>query len=116
MFERIFASAMLLIVGMSGVFVSLILLAGMIWLFKFTDERFNAWRIKSYAQKVEANPEEDGINDEVAAVIAAAVTAALKRPIMIRRMRFLGPAPDASWAVTGRLNIMASHLIPKRKS
>lgn len=116
MYEQILESVLLLVVGMGGVFASLLLLAGIIWLFKFTDERFNAWRIRTYAQKVEANPEEDGINDEVAAVIAAAVTAALKRPVVIRRMRFLGPAPDASWAVTGRVNIMASHLISKRKS
>jgi sodium pump decarboxylase gamma subunit len=116
MSDQIVESVMLLVVGMSGVFVSLLLLAGMIWLFKFADERFNAWRIRTYARKVEANPDEEGINDEVAAVIAAAVTAALKRPVVIRRMRFLGPVSDASWAVTGRLNIMASHLIPKRKS
>jgi sodium pump decarboxylase gamma subunit len=116
MADKMLESMLLLAVGMGGVFASLLILAGMIWLFKYADEQFNAWRIRTYAQKVEANPEGDGINDEVAAVIAAAVVAALKRPVIIRRMRFLGPAPDASWAVAGRVNIMASHSIAKRKS
>lgn len=116
MSERLLESFMLLVVGMGGVFASLLLLAGMIWLFKTFDERFNAWRIRTYAQKVEANPEDDGINDEVAAVIAAAATAAMKRPVVVRKVRFLTPVPETSWAVTGRVNIMASHLITKRKS
>jgi hypothetical protein len=56
------------------------------------------------------------LNDEIVAVLAASATVMLKRPISIRRVRFLEPSAEPAWAVTGRLNIMASHAISRRKS
>jgi Na+-transporting methylmalonyl-CoA/oxaloacetate decarboxylase gamma subunit len=109
-------SLLLLIVGMGGVFAALILMAGMIWTMRSSDDWLNALRIRRYAKKVEEKPPEDEITDEIVAVLAAATTAALRRQVRIRKVRFLGTQPAGTWAVTGRLNVMASHQISRRKS
>lgn len=115
MFEKLFESVLLLIVGMGGVLLSLSAFAVMIWLFKVLDEKFNAYRIRHYSETIEIKPAEDELNDELIAVIAAAATAVMKKPVVIKKIHFLNQAAGSSWAVTGRLNIMASHLISKRK-
>jgi Na+-transporting methylmalonyl-CoA/oxaloacetate decarboxylase gamma subunit len=115
--ENIIESLLLLVVGMSVTITVLGALAGLIWTLKFVDEKVNSRRIKTYADKVETHKVDVDMNDEVVAVLAAAASVMLKRPISIRRVRFLKPAADeAAWAVTGRLNIMASHAISRRKS
>lgn len=73
-------------------------------------------RVKGHAEKVETHQGDADLNDEVIAVLAAAANVMLKRPVSVRRVRFLVPAPEPAWAVTGRLNIMASHAISRRKS
>ena len=115
MMESLIESSLLLVVGMVGVFAALLLMAGMIWALKSSDEWINSLRIKKYAQKVEANQVEVDMNDEIVAVLAAAATTALKKPLRIRKVRFLGADQRGAWAVTGRLNVMASHQITKRK-
>jgi sodium pump decarboxylase gamma subunit len=109
-------SLQLLVIGMSVTLAVLAGLACLIWLFKAVDERLNARRIKSYAEKVETHKVDVDLNDEVVAVLAAAATVMLKRQVSVRRVRFLVPAAEPAWAVTGRLNIMASHAISRRKS
>lgn len=113
MTEKLFESLLLLVVGMTGVFISLSLLAVMIWMIKTADEKINLLRILSYAKKVEVQPDE--INDELVAVISAAVFTTLKKPVVIRKIRFLDNRAGDAWAVTGRVNIMASRPIRKRK-
>jgi sodium pump decarboxylase gamma subunit len=114
--ETLVAALMILVVGLSATFLCLLFLSAMIWSFKSIDERLNMWRIQRYAQKVEGDPHSDGVRDEIVAVIAAAITAAVRRPIVIRRVRFLESDRTGSWAVTGRINVMASHAITRRKS
>ncbi len=115
--ENFFESLLLLVVGMSGVFASLVFLAGMIWLFRFADETLNRRRIKKYSQQVELHEVVDEVNDELVAVITAAVSSTLRKPVIVRRVQFLNQkSSGGSWAVTGRVNIMASHAIAKRKS
>jgi hypothetical protein len=75
----------------------------------------NARRIRKYEAGVAAATE-DEVNDEIVAVIAAAATVAIRHPIVIRRVRFLQSGRSPTWAVTGRLNVMASHAISRRKS
>lgn len=115
--ERLIESLLVLALGMTGVFSSLILLAAMIQVLKVVDERLNRRRIEQYAREIEtksAGAEE--LNDEIVAVVTAAAVATLKKPVAIRRMRLFDSREAGAWAVTGRLNIMASHAIPKRKS
>ncbi len=115
--ERILESLLVMLVGMTGVFTSLVLLAGMIWFFRWADEGLNAWRIKKYAEKVEAERVEDEINDELIAVLSAAAATALRKSVVVKKVQFLSQkTTGGSWAVTGRLNVMASHAISKRKS
>lgn len=114
--SMILETLLLLVVGMGVVFAALFLLAGMIRAMEWTDRRINAFRIRTYAEKVETHKVDEEINDEVVAVIAAAVTAAIRKPVVVRRIRFLSDGPAPAWSVTGRLNIMASHAIAKRKS
>jgi Na+-transporting methylmalonyl-CoA/oxaloacetate decarboxylase gamma subunit len=116
MLENLLESSLLLVAGMVGVFSALFLMAGMIWLMKSSDEWINALRIRTYARKVETKQIEDELNDEIVAVLAAAATMAVKRPLRIRKVRFLGTQERGAWAVTGRLNVMASHQITRRKT
>jgi sodium pump decarboxylase gamma subunit len=112
---NLLGSAVLLMVGMIVTFVVLSLLAGMIWLFKTVDDFVNRRRITRYAEQVEAKKIEGDVNDEVVAVIAAAVATVMKSPVTIRRIRFLRSAGPATWSSSGRLSVMASHAISKRK-
>jgi sodium pump decarboxylase gamma subunit len=116
MTENILESLRLLVVGLLGVFAALLLLAAMIWAFRAVDEGLNKRRIRKYSAQVESKQVDTDLNDEIVAVIAAAATATLKKPIIVRRVRFLHAHPVGAWAVTGRLNVMASHSIAKRKS
>jgi sodium pump decarboxylase gamma subunit len=113
--DQFVESLLLLVVGMAVTLTALSSLAGMIWAMKWADEKLNAHKIRTYAQKVETHQVDDEVNDEVVAVIAAAATAAMRKRVTIKRITFLSPAPGQAWAVTGRLNIMASHAIAKRK-
>jgi sodium pump decarboxylase gamma subunit len=113
--ENFVESLLLLTAGMAVTLTALSFLAGMIWAMKWGDEKLNARKIRTYAQKVETRQLDDEVNDEVVAVIAAAATAAIKKRVTIKRITFLSPGPGQAWAVTGRLNIMASHAIAKRK-
>ena len=114
--DNITESLLLLVVGMSVTLVVLSALAGLIWFLKNADEWLNSRRIKNYATKVDTHKVDVDLNDEIVAVLAASATVMLKRPISIRRVRFLEPSAEPAWAVTGRLNIMASHAISRRKS
>ena len=116
MTDPIVEAVLLMVAGMSAVFSALLLLAGMIRLLEWTDTRLNSLRIRKYAEKLESHQIEDDVNDEVVAVITAAISTTLKQPVIVRKIRFLNSGPGPAWAVTGRLNIMASHAIAKRKS
>ena len=104
---------LVVLVGMASVFASLSLLALLIWAVRSADEALNARRIRSYAATVSELPEEE-INDELVAVVAAAM-AAIKQPLEVRRMRFLGPETGRTWAATGRLTIMGSHAVQRKR-
>jgi sodium pump decarboxylase gamma subunit len=116
MTDPIIEAVLLLVVGMSIVFSALVLLAGMIGFLEWADTRINSLKIRKYAERVEAHQVDDDVNDEVVAVITAAITTTLKQPVVVRKIRFLSSGSEPAWAVTGRLNIMASHAIAKRKS
>jgi hypothetical protein len=52
---------------------------------------------------------------ELIAVLTAAAEAALNKPIKITTISFLSNPESRMWSVSGRINIMASHLNVKRK-
>jgi Na+-transporting methylmalonyl-CoA/oxaloacetate decarboxylase gamma subunit len=51
------------------------------------------------------------VDNELVAVLTAAATAVLKKPIRVRRVRFVSrqPAGSAGWVSQGRSGIMGSH-------
>ncbi len=114
--QNIIESLLLLVVGISVVFTALLILAGMIRMLDWIDRSINALRIRKYSAKVETLQIDDDVNDEIVAVLSAAVTTVLNQQVRIRKIRFLSGGPAPAWAVTGRVNIMASHAISKRKS
>jgi Na+-transporting methylmalonyl-CoA/oxaloacetate decarboxylase gamma subunit len=114
MWNNLTESILVLVVGMCGVFASLLLLAGMIGLFRWADEFLNRRKIRSYSQKVETQKVSADFNDEIIAVIAAAAEATLKRPVVVRKMRFIEDAGDGAWSASGRSNIMSSHVIDRK--
>jgi Na+-transporting methylmalonyl-CoA/oxaloacetate decarboxylase gamma subunit len=116
MLDLLFVASLVLLVGMTIVILSLLLFAGVIVALRTSDERFNLFRIRRYSARVEAKPEELDVNDELVAVLTAAATVAIRKSVRIRRMRFLDARAAGAWTSTGRLNIMASHAVPKRKS
>ncbi len=115
MLNLLLDASLVLVVGMGVVVLSLLMFAGLIVVLRASDERFNIFRIRRYNAKVEAAPAHEGVNDELVAVLTAAAAVAIRKPVRIRRMRFLDTASAGAWTSTGRLNIMASHAIPKRK-
>lgn len=117
MFDTFLQSLILLVVGMGGVFCALLLLAGMIWLLKSADDWTNRFRIRRYAREAATHAEEgEGLNDEIVAVVTAAAMAAARRRVRVKTVRFLTPLTAGAWSSSGRLSIMASHQIARRKS
>jgi methylmalonyl-CoA carboxyltransferase large subunit len=57
-------------------------------------------------------PAEEGISEEVLAVISAAIAAYLGKKPSIRQIRLLG---TAAWAQQGRVTIQASHTLSARQ-
>jgi Na+-transporting methylmalonyl-CoA/oxaloacetate decarboxylase gamma subunit len=60
------------------------------------------------AQPIAAPAEDLGLTPELVAVIAAAATAALRRPVRVHRIRYDADPSGAAWVQQGRLTIMAS--------
>jgi sodium pump decarboxylase gamma subunit len=116
MVDLLLEATLILAVGMLVVFLSLLLFAGLIVALRAADEQFNLFRIRRYTRRLAATPEPQEVHDELVAVLTAAVTVAMRRPVRIRRMRFLDGGAPGAWTSTGRLNIMASHHVPRRKS
>src|SRR5512133_1950632 len=54
-------------------------------------------------------------SDELIAVLTAAAHETLKAPVIVKSFTFLSNTENPMWSVSGRINIMASHLISKRK-
>jgi Na+-transporting methylmalonyl-CoA/oxaloacetate decarboxylase gamma subunit len=116
MADFLIETTLILMIGMTVVFLSLLMFAGLIVALRSLDERFNLFRIRRYTAKVESTPDRQDVNDELVAVLTAAAAVAMRKPVRIRRMRFLESTPAGAWTNVGRLNIMASHAISRRKS
>ena len=116
MLERLNEALLVMLIGMTSVILTLLLMALLIQAGKWLDEKINAVRIRRYSAKIEKQTTGDELNDEIVAVITAAVITTYRKKIRVRKIRFLDHTTQPTWAITGRLNIMGSHLITKRKS
>lgn len=116
MSDFLFESLIILLVGLLAVLLSLTLFAILIEIIKRLDEKANALLIRWYSKRTQSDETTDEINDELIAVLTAAAYLSIHKPVLIRRVHFLNDRGGTAWSVTGRLNIMASHLIKKRGS
>ena len=56
-------------------------------------------------------PQQDGLDPDTLAVIAAAAYATLGAPIRIHRVHAHADEADESWGQAGRMDIMVSHQV-----
>lgn len=62
----------------------------------------------------EINTDENTIlDDEILGVITAAAFIALKRPAVIKSIKFLENIPNTDWSAYGRIKLMNSHITNK---
>ncbi len=103
----------LMIVGMGVVFASLCVLLLLISALRRVSER-TAAEAQPDGDAPLANVDVDeGVTPELVAVLTAAATAAVDRPLRIRKVRIASTAPGAAWLSGGRAALMATRK-PKR--
>jgi len=105
----------LMVVGMLIVFVALVLLMAVIRLIDMATAGSAPATEPAAAPKPVAPVEEEGVNEELLVVLAAAATAALRRSVRVRRVRLVKRS-DGSWVAGGRQGIMTSHRPHLRRS
>ncbi|MBK6846323.1 MAG: OadG family protein [Proteobacteria bacterium] len=120
--DALIESMWLLLVGMGGVFAALLLFAGLFATLSALDRRLTRWRARRAAEPAAAaNPgaqlggDEPREAEELVAVLAAAASVALRRRVRVRTVQRLAPGTGNPWATAGRLTIMASHAMDRRK-
>ena len=59
-------------------------------------------------------PPTPATDPRLVAILTAAATATLKRPVAVRAVRYAGRSRDSTWARQGRRTIMSSHQ-PRRR-
>jgi hypothetical protein len=78
---------------------------------------FGFWKRRATKPSLHIAPRisSETIDDETIVVITAAVSETLQKSIRVRRIQFLHGDGASAWSVTGRLSLMGSHLITRRK-
>ena len=102
----------LMVVGMTVVFLSLLLLLGMIQVIRKAADSPAVITPSSPSASPPA-PDVQGLTPELIAVLTAAATAVVHQPVHIQRVSVLNPNAS-TWAQSGRRNIMTSHQPHKR--
>lgn len=93
------------VIGISVVFLALLLIALCIRLLAIFEDKPE----KKSEKPVEAE-EDDEITEELVAAITAAVTVSTGRRVRIKRIRYRDKPPEATWSHQGRVTVMASHI------
>jgi sodium pump decarboxylase gamma subunit len=116
--DRILYALELTVVGMTSVFVVLIFFSLLIWFMKYVDAKITENKIKKSVvndEDLQTEIIEDNDNDELVAIITAAIQMSVSKKAKIKHIHFLGhQAHDGKWATAGRLNVMSSHNLNKR--
>ena len=116
MLERLLYTLELAVVGISVVFSALIFFSFIIWLMKFIDAKISEKKTQKTLVDIQPESQEIEENDEnLVAVIAAAVYVVLGKKARVKHIQFLdNHAQEGNWAASGRLSVMSSHNINKR--
>jgi len=115
--ERILEGFLVLIVGMGGVLLTLFIFylimeainKGETYLLDYQKQK--AERAKLAALQNKSLEEED----ELIAVITAAISAAITSKVVVKKIRFIRSQPVSPWAAIGRMNLISSHNIQKHQ-
>ncbi len=116
MFERLAEAIVVMIVGISAVFSSLVFFYLLIVILMAVDKKINAKKVLSKLKPTSIVKDEESlevINPEIVAVIAAAAYEMFNKPIVIKKIHYLNQSAGTSWAESGRLTVMGSHNIRK---
>lgn len=115
--ERILEGFLVLIVGMGGVMITL-------FFFYLIMEGINKGE-KLYLEYQHKKAEKERLlrmanieqtdDDELIAVITAAISVALSSKVKVKQIRFIRSQPVSPWATIGRMHLISSHNIQKNQ-
>ncbi len=125
-FELLVQGVQLTLVGLTVVFIGLLLLVGVVSLFRLieqpkdkpqaqstaTDSALPVSRAISAADEVARQisaATDAGVSPTLVVVLAAAAHELLGQPVRITRVRYRATPSDQGWARLGRVGIMAGH-------
>lgn len=109
------------VTGMTVVFIALLMLVGVVTLFKRLGEQRQAKPAEpSAATKTAAPPAPaapaGSIPPHLIIVLAAAASEMMGQPVRVTRIRYRQLESDVGWARQGRIGIMAGHQNVQRKT
>ena len=94
---------------MIGVLIFFVALALVCFLFRyFASSLFDKWNNVSKPVYEETADEDE----ELIAVISAAAAIAIKKSVVVRKIKFVGSHQDNAWSQGGRVTVMGSHSVP----
>jgi sodium pump decarboxylase gamma subunit len=115
--ERIIEGFLILIVGMGGVLLTLFIY----YLIMEAINKGEKFLIEYQKQKAEraklAASKSSGceMDDELITVITAAISTAIEKKVIVRKIRFIKSQPVSPWSAIGRMNLISSHNIQKHQ-
>jgi sodium pump decarboxylase gamma subunit len=113
----------IMVVGMLVVFSALAVLMGLIELINSLTAEKKSAAIAAPASKPDTTDDIDTMapvqgtahDPHMIAILTAAATAALRRPVAVKSARLVSTPPDSAWARQGRRSIMGSHRPYRRR-
>jgi|DewCreStandDraft_4_1066084.scaffolds.fasta_scaffold00292_10 Na+-transporting methylmalonyl-CoA/oxaloacetate decarboxylase gamma subunit len=111
--EKLIEALLILFVGMTSVFLSLLFFYIVIFMIREVDEKLNNFLVQKKLVPTKLDTEKAQIKPEIVAAISAAAYQTFHQPVKIKKIHFLDDSSSREWAVSGRINIMGSHNIKK---
>ncbi|MFH1051703.1 MAG: OadG family transporter subunit [bacterium] len=117
MYEKLTEALIVMIVGIGGVFLSLLFFYLLMIVLNVVDSKVNKYRVnKKLSPKTKLDNIEPKIQitPEIVAVISAAAYEVFKKPVVVKKIKYLTKSAT-TWSETGRMIVMGSHNINKTK-
>ncbi len=115
MWEKLIEALEVLVIGMGGVFTSLIFFYLLIVLLKKIDGMIQAKESKTLEIATNQRKEAEDlsrineIDNELIAVISAAAYSIVRKPVRVKTISFLGNKDDSTWSQIGKIDVISSH-------
>lgn len=112
--NKLWEAIIVMIVGMGGVFASLVFFFLLMLVLNTLESKINKLRVSKKLQPkpVTSNEEQISISPEIVAVISAAAYEVFRKPVIIKKVKYLKQT-DNKWSETGRMIVMGSHNFKK---